>query len=390
MTDDGLPFLVMEYVEGVSIDKFCQANNLSINERLELFYKVCAAVSYAHQNLIVHRDLKPSNIFVTRDGAPKLLDFGIAKLLDDDGESETLTIADTRLLTPEYASPEQVRGETITTASDVYSLGVVLYELLTGASPYKLASRNVKELIRAVCDTELVKPSDAAMAQSSGWQAEIENPSESQIANNKLQKTTSDEQSATNENGNLKTGNRKIDFQSLRGDIDNIILKALEKQLTRRYSSVEKFAEDIRRYLAGLPVSARKDSFGYVAQKFVWRNRLAVFAAVLLLLILFGGVAATLWQARIAQVERAKAERRFESLRQTSKSLVTEIHGAMMNLPGSLPARQLLLQRGIEQLDALAVDSENNPQLQLDLANCIPKHRLSAGQNVGGTRRAFQ
>jgi serine/threonine protein kinase len=152
------------------LTNFASDNNLSINERLELFYKVCAAVSYAHQNLIVHRDLKPSNIFVTRDGAPKLLDFGIAKLLDDDGESETLTIADTRLLTPEYASPEQVRGETITTASDVYSLGVVLYELLTGASPYKLASRNVKELIRAVCDTELVKPSDAAMAQSSGWQ----------------------------------------------------------------------------------------------------------------------------------------------------------------------------------------------------------------------------
>ncbi|MDQ3180693.1 MAG: serine/threonine-protein kinase [Acidobacteriota bacterium] len=360
MTDDGLPFLVMEYVEGVSIDAYCRDNDLAINQRLELFQKVCAAVAYAHRNLIVHRDLKPSNILVAQDGTPKLLDFGIAKLLDTNGESETLTNADLRLLTPEYASPEQVRGEIITTASDVYSLGVILYELLTGTSPYLLSSRNIKELIRAVCETEPTKPSDAAMSPAS---------------KDKSQKQTNDNRQTTPEKQKAKIVNRKINFQSLRGDIDNIVLKALQKQVSRRYSSVEKFAEDIRRYLVGLPVSARKDSFGYLAQKFVQRHRPAVFAALLLVLILCGGIAATLWQAKIAQSERAKAERRFETLRQSSKSMVSEIHGAMMNLPGSLAARQLLLQRGIEQLDALALDAENNPQLQLDLA--------VAYQNIG-------
>ena len=361
MTADGLPFLVMECVEGVSIGDFCRANALSINERLELFLNVCAAVSYAHQVLIVHRDLKHSNILVTSDGVPKLLDFGIAKLLKSD-EAETLTNADLRVFTPEYASPEQVRGEIITTASDTYSLGVILYEILTETRPYSFDSASFVQIIRAVCETEPVAPSRVIWDLGFGiWDSKSIGSSSNTLTDKTPQ--------------NLNPKSQIPNPKSLRGDLDNIILKALQKEPARRYSSVEKFADDIRRHLKGLPVSARRETLGYRAEKFVRRNRIAVVAAGLIFLALVSGIAATSYQAAVANRERARAdeqreraERRSENLRKISNSFVVELHDEIIKLPGSLPVRQLLLQRGIEQLDALAAESEGNAELQDELA----------------------
>jgi tetratricopeptide (TPR) repeat protein len=271
-TDDGLPYFVMEYVNGEPIGAYCDAHGLSTTERLNLFRKVCAAVTYAHQNLVIHRDLKPSNILVAADGEPTLLDFGIAKLLGSDEEALAPTMAGQRIMTPEYASPEQVKGERITTVSDVYSLGVLLYELLTGRRPYRLKTRTPDEISRAITGQEPERPSTAA--------AKVGGSSKLEIRNSKF----------------------------LRGDLDNIVLMAMRKDPARRYTSVGQFSEDIRRHLAGLPVVARKDTVSYRTGKFVNRHRIGVAAALLILLSLVGGIIATLIQVRTARHERAKAE----------------------------------------------------------------------------------
>ncbi len=283
-TQDGLPFFVMEYVEGQPIDKFAGAHGLSISDLLKLFRKVCAAVTYAHQNLIIHRDLKPSNILVTTDGEPKLLDFGIAKLLDP-GDTETLeaTVTMMRAMTPEYASPEQVKGDPVTTASDVYSLGVLLYELLTGQRPYKLKRRTADEITKAICEQEPTRPSQVIRGQIS-------------------EVSKSEAPAATSGQATL------INPKYLRGDLDNIILKALRKEPQRRYASVEQFSDDIRRYLEGLPVTAHKGSFTYRAGKFVKRNKIVVAAAAIVVFTLIVGMIATATQLSRARRERARAE----------------------------------------------------------------------------------
>jgi len=282
-TVDGAPYVVMEYVDGIPINDHCERNALSLNARLELFRKVCSAVNYAHQNLIVHRDIKPSNILVASDGTPKLLDFGIAKLLDPDtpGETAPVTRADMRLMTPEYASPEQVSGFPITTAADVYSLGVVLFELLTGHRPYHFDNRSPAEIERVIRDKQPTRPSDAL---------------------------TSDD------NANRDTGpNSAIrDPRSLRGDLDNIILMALRKEPERRYSSVEQFSDDIRRHLVDLPVLARQDTLGYRADKFVRRHAGGVAAAAGVAVLIASLVGFYTWQLAAernrALAETAKAE----------------------------------------------------------------------------------
>src|SRR5215472_1117553 len=240
ITSEGAPYLVMEYVDGAAIDEYCQRNPLPTAELLQLFRTVCAAVEYAHRNLVVHRDIKPGNILVTAEGVPKLLDFGIAKLMDPEAPGPFRTVASQRLMTPEYASPEQVRGEPVTTATDVYALGVLLYELATGRSPFRIETNSPLEIARAICELEPVRPSTASRTGAS-------------LA--------------------------PIDARELRGDLDQIVLKPMRKEPERRYASVAAFSEDLLRYLRGYPVEAGSGARRYQARKFIGRHRAAVIAA---------------------------------------------------------------------------------------------------------------
>src|SRR5215510_1167456 len=306
VSEDGLPYFVMEYIVGAPITEYCDSHQLSIEERLKLFRQVCAAVHYAHQNLVVHRDLKPGNILVTEEGAPRLLDFGIAKVFNPELASPTLdlTAPEMRLMTPEYASPEQVRGEPITTASDIYSLGVVLYELLTGHHPYSTRNLPPSEIIRIVCEKEPEKPSDSIadcglrIADSkSRW------PLISRLKT-RMWFLTRDPQSAIR------------NPQSLRGDVDNIVLMALRKEPERRYGSAEQFSEDIRRHLEGLPVIARKDTLGYRSAKFLQRHKAGVAAAALFLTLVIGFIVSL-------AVKSAQVTRERDNNRRLLKEIVT-------------------------------------------------------------------
>jgi len=265
-TEDGLPYFVMDYIEGRPIDTYCDAHKLNIAERLELFLAVCSAVIYAHQNLVIHRDIKPGNVLVTKEGVPRLLDFGIAKLLAPEAQEKTLTTL--HPFTPQYASPEQVRGEAITTSSDVYSLGVLLYLLLTGCGPYRGQMSSVAEIERSICEEEPDKPSLV-----------------------------------------VRTKDRQNLSRRLRGDLDNIVLMALRKEPQRRYASAEQLAGDIRHHLSDFPVLARPDTLRYRVSKFIQRHKSGVAAATLIFLTLLAGIATTLWQAHIARLEQAKAAR---------------------------------------------------------------------------------
>jgi serine/threonine protein kinase len=266
-TEEGLPYLVMDYVDGRPIDAWCDEHRLNVSGRLKLFRAVCAAVQHAHQRLVLHRDIKPAHILVTLNGDVKLLDFGIAKLFADDGLARTLpqTETATRIMTPEYASPEQVRGDAVHTASDVYALGVVLYELLTGRWPYGTRGRMLYDVIRAICDQEPTRPSIAV--------SQMEEAPRATVAE-----------------GTVDALRRRLE-----GDLDNILLKALEKDPSRRYTSVEQFNEDIRRHLEGFPVSARKDTVAYRAHKFVRRHQVGVAAAAIILMSLLLSTLTTFW-----------------------------------------------------------------------------------------------
>lgn len=373
-TDDGVPYLVMELIEGEPIDDYCDEHKLSITDRLHLFRQVCAAVQYAHQRLVIHRDLKPSNILVTRDGVPKLLDFGIAKILDPAGASGETTLA--RPMTPEYASPEQIRGESITTASDVYSLGVVLYHLLTGRSPYPDDTASTHELARAICDTDPGKPSTV-----------VSKPRTTH-SRGKISLRRAEEISDSREGSLAKLRRR------LGGDLDNIALMALRKEPQRRYASVEQFAEDIRRHLVGLPVSATQGSWSYRASKFVTRHKAGVAAAALILLAISAGMAATIHEARIAAANAHRAEKRFNDVRKLANSLMFEIHDSVQDLPGATDARKLIMQRSLEYLDSLATESGNDPTLLGELAAAYGRIGMLQGTavnpNLGDTKSAME
>ncbi len=289
VTQNGVPYFAMEYVKGTQITHYADAKRFSIDERLRLFLDVCGAVHYAHRNLIVHRDLKPSNILVTEEGQIKLLDFGIAKPLGPEvtEESASLTRAGERVMTPAYAAPEQVRGDPVTTAADVYSLGVTLFELLTGHLPVNLGSKS-GSIDQAILEEEPVKPSWAVKqrkeARKEGAIAAVTPESVGRARNTQVEQL----------------------HRRLKGDLDNILLMALRKEPDRRYSSAEAFAEDIRRNLAGWPVTARKDTLGYRMHKFVLRNSIGVAAGSLILLSLLLGLGGTAWQARVASQEAGK------------------------------------------------------------------------------------
>ncbi len=342
---NGMPYLVMEFVEdGVTVTEHCTEAALPLERRLLLFLDICSAVGYAHQSLIVHRDLKPGNILVDKSGSVKLLDFGIARVLSDTAD-QTVTVAGAQMLTPEYASPEQVRGEPVTTATDVYSLGIILYELLTGRKAQAIEETSLAGIARAVCETIPVRPSQAA------------------------------------------DPNGLIRGRDLRGDLDNIVLKALHKDRDRRYPSVEQFAEDIRSYLQGMPVKARPDSFGYRTSKFFRRNRVSVALGTAALLMLSASTF-LLWR----QVQATQS--RFAQVRHLSNAFLFEFHDAIAPLPGSTQARKLVVEKGLQYLEALAADSVNDSQLAREVG--LGYLRVGdvqgdpLGSNIGDTKGALE
>lgn len=345
VTENGLPYFVMEHIEGVPITKFCEAHRLSLDERLELFQKVCAAVNYAHQNLIVHRDIKPSNILVTNDGTPKLLDFGIAKLLNSQEFERTATQA--RIFTPEYASPEQQKNLPITTAADVYSLGIVLHEILSGNRPSSTDKNTARN----------------------------------------IEKSTNEKESNTNPKS-------KIQNPKSQNDLSNIVQKSLREEPHERYQTISEFSEDIRRFLAGLPVTATADSSFYRLSKFVRRHRQGVIAGALVSLLILSLSGFAVWQAIEANRERAKAEKRFEQVRRLANIVLFEYHDGIAALPGATAMREKMVTDSLDFLDNLSAEAIENKELQRDIAKAYKKvgdiQGASDTGNVGKTQAALQ
>jgi tetratricopeptide (TPR) repeat protein/tRNA A-37 threonylcarbamoyl transferase component Bud32 len=332
---DSLPYFVMEYVEGEQPLAYCNRRGAGIRERLEIFRQICAAVHYAHQQLVIHRDLKPGNILITADGTVKLLDFGVAKVFTQNESEHTLTALDARILTPKYASPEQISGEPVGTASDIYSLGVLLYELLAGQSPYGKTERPGRELMAAVCLEEPKAPSSVK--------------------------------------------------RELRGDLDAIVLKALRKNPAERYVSADQFSEDIDRYLEGRPVRAQRGAFSYVAGKFLRRNWLATAAAAIAAASLVGGLVT-------ATLARQRAERRFEQLRKLSHAVVFDYHDSIETLAGSTPVRRRMVKDALGYLDSLAAEAPD-PSLERELIDSYVRVSQDQGNsyylNLGDTADAL-
>ena len=365
-TPDGRPYFVMDFIMGTPIDEYCDAHRLTIRERLDVFLTVCGAVHYAHQNLVIHRDLKPPNILITEEGAVKLLDFGIAKLVDPDSLGLN-TLTTMQAMTPEYASPEQLSGGNITTASDVYALGVLLFRLLTGHRLYQTASRAVDELSEHIRHRDPRKPSTAVRAIEEGVTPE-------------------------SVGGARSTRPERLERQ-LTGDLDNILLMALRKEPERRYASVEQFAADIRRHIGGHPVTARPDTIRYRAGKFIRRHRTPVAAAVLVALSLIAGIITTSWQARVATRQRLRAEHRFQEVRGLARSVLFELHDSIVGLPGSTQARELLIKRAQQYLDSLAGETGGDASLQRERAAAYERIGdvlgLPTQPNLGQSARAL-
>ncbi|HXJ41425.1 MAG TPA: serine/threonine-protein kinase, partial [Bryobacteraceae bacterium] len=321
-TSAGLPYLVMEFVAGEPLTRYCDSRNLPVRERLALFRKVCDAVSCAHRNLVIHRDLKPDNILVTADGIPKLLDFGIAKILEPtSGSSEELTMTTERMGTPAWCSPEQIRGGHIGVATDVYSLGVVLFRLLTGYRPYRVESITWENATHVICEREAMRATEALSA----------GPKDLDEANRTAQSR-----------GTTPEGLRR----QLAGDLENILALALRKEPERRYLSVDKFSDELQRHLDGRPVLAAGDTMTYFVGKFVRRHRLGVTLAIVLTLLLCASAVATLWQARRLSLRVAED-------RKLATTFLADIHEDIARLPGSIPARETLLRKSLDYLNGL-------------------------------------
>jgi len=335
-TSDGRPWFAMDFIEGRSLTEHCRATSPSVRARVELMREVCGVVQYAHSRLVVHRDLKPSNILVSADGAPHLLDFGLAKVLRDDGDDGARTATQQRWLTPDYASPEQVRGERVTTASDVHGLGLLLHEVLTGTHPLRRDSAD--DTLKAIVDTQPAPPSASLRASGAP---------------------------------NL-------------ADLDAIVLKALRKEPEGRYATAEALADDLGRWLEGLPVRAAKGSTRYQLARFLRRNRGAVLAVSAVFVSLISGLVATLWEARIARQQTALAQRRYAELRQLASTALFEIHDAVREVPGNTVASALIVKRSTEYLDRLAADAGDDPELLRELARAWSRLGLSLSASSGG------
>lgn len=378
-TPDGRPFFVMEHIEGEPLDAYCRNHKLTLRERCRLFVMVCDAVSHAHRNLVVHRDLKPGNILVTADGTPKLLDFGVAKLLNAEPAAGRTLIMGMIPMTPDYASPEQVRGEPVTTATDVYALGAVLYELITQEKAQKIESPTAREIERAVCETEPTRPSLAARTTGVPWRPD--------------------------------------------SDLDNIIARAMHKQPARRYQSADALREDLQRYLDGLPVLARGDSFAYRTRKFLRRHMLPVAAAAAVLISIVVGAWMALQQAREAsaqreialherdraeqqraaaekehafalvqrdraeaeskeaQTQRTRAEKRLQDLVELANTSFYDVEETLSRQSGTAEARRKVVGTALDYLDKLAADGNSDP----DLAVAIAVGYMKMGDVLGRT-----
>jgi len=324
ITTDGSPYLVMEYVDGVPIDECCRENGLALNQRLKLFCTVCAAVAYAHKNLVVHRDIKPANILVTREGVPKLLDFGIAKLLDHESQAPTLTRTAERVLTPEYASPEQIRGDSVTTSTDVYGLGVLLYELLAGSRPFQLQTQSPLEAMRIICE-ESPDPPSKRIAADSG------------------------------------SSNSKLSLR-VHEELDHIVLMAIRKEPERRYVSVAALARDVEAYLEGYPVQARSDTWSYRGGKFVLRHKIAVVAAAAAFLALVVFSIGMGWLAKRASRARVAAEQQQLTAEREAQFLASIFSAAT---PEQAKGQEVTARQLLDQ-GARRVDSElaSEPEVQ--------------------------
>lgn len=365
---NGLPFLATEWVDGPSLNSWCDQRRLDVRARVELFVEVCAAVHAAHQRLVVHGDIKPSNVLVDRDGHVKLCDFGIARLLDADEPSTTRSTL--RALTPRYASPEQVRGEPVTTASDVYSLGALLYELLCGIAAHDAPTRSTAELERVVCEQTPPRPSIAAGRASAELAA-------------------------------ARSASRSELVRALRGDLDAIAMQCLAKDVRARYSSAAELGDDLRRSLRREPVRARPEAVGYVARRFVQRHSLSVALAGLAMAALVAGTLVALDQARRAReaqhresLARAQAEQRYASVRELATVLVFDAHDAIRNLPGSTAAREQLADAAARHLDQLARGADGDLELERELARAYLRLADALGRpveaNLGRTAEALQ
>ncbi|MES1192383.1 MAG: serine/threonine-protein kinase [Steroidobacter sp.] len=369
-TRQGQPFLVMEYVHGEVIDKYCDNQKLGINQRLELFVKVCEAVQYAHRNLIVHRDLKPGNILVTPDGTPKLLDFGIAKLLDENaiaalrsGNSAYTRIND-RVLTPEYASPEQILGQTVTTTSDVYTLGIVLYELMAGVRPYQVSTVSQLELERSICVIDPLKPSQMMARMSANKPL----PLVGALPKNDDQDVVKPAPHA-NAIAYARGLSEKRLQHRLTGDIDAIIMRALRKEPERRYSSVEQLIEDIQRYLNQEPVLARQGNWAYYSRRFVRRHALGVTMSSIALIALTGfAVVMSIQAKRIAeQRDRATQE---NAIAESVSNFMQEVFTASdpyQSLDKQVTAKELL-DKAAERISG---DLSQQPEVRARLLEAI-------------------
>lgn len=351
ITEDGIQFLVMEYIDGIPIDEYCDNNKLNVKDRLSLFLKVAAVVQYAHQNLVVHKDLKPNNILITQDGEPKLLDFGIAKILSPENNPlETVTQRGMWNLTPEFASPEQINGAPITTSSDVYSLGIILYRLLTGHSPYKIKSVFHSDISKIITYSEPTKPSEIIF----------------KTIVNKFEENNSE----INPDTISRTREGSIDklHKKLVGDLDNIISMAIRKEPERRYSSVDNLTDDIKRYLNDRPVNAHSDSLIYRSRKFIKRNKTAVIPAAIIFSLINLGLAGVLWQGHLAGIERDIAKLEADKSNRI-KSFLLE----MISSPDPLKEGSEVKVIDVIQKASAKLQSEliNHPQIEAEIRTML-------------------